>query len=299
MAAQQVVGGRRAVGVELDAAANVVAVLQGVGRAQAVGLHHHQPRAPAVAGARQPQRQRQRVAVEHRAAQRLNGHAHQVERPGRVALGGLGPAAEFGLDIVAPGVGLLAAPAQQPVVGHGAQAQHGSDDVVAHGLHRAAHDAVVAVQVARAGGERVQVGQQVGVGAAGRRVPAAHGQVRVRGALVGGHAGARAGAFQGVHGVAAGLAFVAGHASDQVDRTAGELAGATLQLGRDLGGLLLDLVGLLLELDAAPVAAGRRRAGQARMERVHEALAQRLKIRCGVVAVKTHAPRMPRRCGHF
>jgi len=196
-------------------------------------------------------------------------------------------------------VGLLAAPAQQAVVGHGAQAQDRADDVVAHGLHRAAHDAVVAVQVARAGGERVQVGQQVGVGAAGVRVPAAHGQVGVGGALVGRHAGARAGALQGVTSVAAGLAFVAGHASDQVDRTAVELAGAARQLGRDLGGLLLDLVGLLLELDAAPVAAGRRRPGQARMERVHEALAQRFEIRCGVVAVKTHAPRLPGRRGHF
>ena len=40
-------------------------------------------------------------------------------------------------------------------------------------------------------------------------------------------------------------------------------------------------------------------AGQPRMERVHEALAQRLKIRCGVVAVKAHAPRMPGRRGHL
>ena len=186
MASQQVIGSRRTVVVELDAGANVIAELQAVGRAQAVSLHDHQPGAPAAARAWQPQWQRQAVAVEHRATQGLQGHAQQVERARCIAFGGFGPAAKFGLDIVAPGMGLLAAPAQQPVVGHGAQAQDRADDVVAQGLHGPAHDAVVAAQVARAGGERVQVGQQVGVGAGGWRVPAAQGQVGERGALVGG-----------------------------------------------------------------------------------------------------------------
>ena len=102
-----------------------------------------------------------------------------------------------------------------------------------------------------------------------------------------------------MRGMAAGGAFVACHASDQVDRAAVELAVAAGQLGGDLARFLADVVGLLLELDAAPVAAGRSRAGQPRMERVYEALAQRFEIRCGVVAVKTHAPRMPGRRGHF
>ncbi len=49
------------------------------------------------------------------------------------------------------------------VVGRGAQAQDGADDVVAHRLHGTGHETVVALEVARAGGQGVEVGEQVRV----------------------------------------------------------------------------------------------------------------------------------------
>ena len=98
----------------------------------------------------------------------------------------------MGFGVVAPVAGLLTGPAEQPVIGRGRQAQHRADDVVPQRLDAAGHEAVVSRQVARAGGEDVQVRQEVGIGAAAARVPIEHGVV-MAGRVVSGHAGARHG----------------------------------------------------------------------------------------------------------
>ncbi|MNT88488.1 hypothetical protein D3C72_2290570 [compost metagenome] len=83
------------------------------------------------------------------------------------------------LYLVAPLAGLLGRPAQQAVIGQCRQAQHRTHNVVAVGLNATGHQAIVARQVTAAAGERIQLGQQVGIRAARKRLPVTQGQVGV------------------------------------------------------------------------------------------------------------------------
>ena len=92
--------------------------------------------------------------------------------------------------VVGPLAGLLARPAQQPVIGDGGQLEHAADDVVAHRLHGTAHQPVVAGEVAGARGEHVQIRQQIGVRAAGNRIPVGGGEIVPGGLMLPGQHGA-------------------------------------------------------------------------------------------------------------
>ena len=55
------------------------------------------------------------------------------------------------------------------------------------GLNATGHQPVIAGQVSAAAGQRVQLGQQVCIGATGKRLPVTQGQIGVRCTLVGRH----------------------------------------------------------------------------------------------------------------